>query len=512
MSSVDPQARMSGRTHCCHADAPEFCWNRRTLLQTSAAGFGGLALRYLLDRDRLLADDGARSVPNAQGEANRAAQSRGTPLAHHAARAKSVIFLFCYGGPSQVDLFDPKPALEKWDGRPIPVFHREDAFFPDTHPTAFQSPYRFEKHGASGIEISEKFPELARHADDLCVIRSMHSESNNHAPALFQLNTGFVRPGHPSFGAWVSYGLGSETENLPAFVVLCDPRGGPIGGAPNWSAGFLPPGHQATLLRNSDEPIVDLHPPRDVSAEQQRARRRLLAQINEEHLRRNPGEAVLAARIASYELAYRMQVAAPEAVDLSQESAATKKLYGLERAATHSFGKQCLLARRLVERGVRFVQLYSGGGHLQDCWDAHHGLKENHDSHCAETDQPIAGLLADLKQRGLLDSTLVVWGGEFGRMPTHQGTLGRDHNARGFSVWLAGGGIRGGMVHGATDEFGYAAIENPVSIPDLHATCLHLLGLDHRRLTVLHDGRQTRLTDVSGQVVSPLLMSSQKGD
>jgi hypothetical protein len=290
--------------------------------------------------------------------------------------------------------------------------------------------------------------------------------------------------------------------------VLWDHRGGPIGGAQNWTAGFLPAAYQATPLRSQGDPIVDLHPPKDVSPAQQRARLDLLAKLNEEHLAAHPGEADLAARISSYELAYRMQMSAPEVVDLEKEPGHVKTLYGLDDPATAYFGKQCLLARRLVERGVRFVQLYSGGGHQQQSWDAHFGIKENHDLHCAETDKPIAGLIADLKQRGLLDSTLLIWGGEFGRMPTNQGSIGRDHNPRGFTMWLAGGGVKGGQAYGATDEFGYAAVEKPVSVPDLHATCLHLLGLDHKRLTFRHAGRDMRLTDVSGELITEILKSA----
>jgi hypothetical protein len=468
---------------------PSF-WSRRRFLLAAGGGFAGLALRYLLDRDGLLAAERNPLAPKKP---------------HHPPRARAVIFLFMYGGPSQVDLFDPKPELERWHGKPIPVFKKEDAFFPDTKPTAFRSPYAFKKYGQCGMDISEKFPALARCADDLCLIRSMHCDSNNHAPALFQMNTGFLLPGRPSMGSWVTYGLGNATDRLPAFVVLWDHRGGPIGGAQNWTAGFLPTAYQGTPFRGGAEPIMDLHPPPIVSPERQRARRRLLEQLNDEHLAAHPGEADLAARIHSYELASRMQLAAPEAVDLGREPEHVKKLYGLSHPVSAPFGRQCLLARRLVERGVRFVQLYSGGGIQQDSWDAHFGIKENCDRHCPEVDQPIAGLLTDLKGRGLLESTLVIWGGEFGRLPTNQGSVGRDHNPRGFSMWLAGGGTKGGTIHGATDEFGYEAVTDRVSVPDLHATCLHLLGLDHEKLTFRHQGRDMRLTDVSGEVVRALL-------
>jgi hypothetical protein len=471
-------------------------WHRRKFLQTTGAGFASLGLKYLLGRDQLLAADA-----NSPNQLNPLASK--TP--HFAPRAKSVIFLFCYGGPSQVDLFDPKPALEKWHGQPIPVFDKEVAFFQETKNTAFKSPYKFAKHGQSGIDISEKFPELAKCADDLCVIRSMHAESNNHAPALFQMNTGFLLPGKPCFGSWVTYGLGASTDRLPAFVVLWDHRGGPSGGSPNWSSGFLPPAYQGTPFRSTGDPIVDLKPPKHISADQQQARLDMLARLNEQHLRAHPGDEELAARINSYELAFRMQMSAPEVVDLANETADTQKLYGMDNKQTEYFGRQCLLARRLVERGVRFVQLYSGGGTQQLCWDAHFGLKTNHDEHCAETDRPIYGLLTDLKLRGLLDSTLVIWGGEFGRLPTNQGTIGRDHGPKGFTMWLAGGGVKGGTIYGATDEFGYAAVEKRTSIPDLHATCLHLLGLDHKQLTYQHGGRDMRLTDVSGEVIRDIL-------
>jgi len=463
-------------------------WSRRHLLQTAGCGFGALALQSLL------AEENQSSVHPLE-----------PAVPHFAPKAKSVIFVFAYGGPSHVDLLDPKPALDKWHDKPIPVFRKEDAFNKTTKPTAMRSPYRFERQGASGLPISELFPHIGRCADDLCVIRSLHCESNNHAPALFQMNTGFTLAGHPSMGAWTTYGLGSENDSLPAFVVMWDYRGGPIGGSQNWTSGFLPAAYQGTPFRSQGEPIIDLNPPKNVSPEQQRARLKLLARLNQRHLEANPGEQELAARIYSYELAYRMQMAAPEAVDVRQETAATRRMYGMDRPISAYFGRQCLMARRLVERGVRFVQLYSGGGDQMLSWDAHGDLRGNLEQHCPEIDQPVAGLIQDLKQRGLLDETLIIWGGEFGRMPTHQGSIGRDHNPRGFSMFLAGGGVKGGTSYGATDEFGYAAIENPVSIPDLHATCLHLLGLDHTQLTFRNRGRDMRLTDVSGTVIEDVI-------
>ncbi|MGB3121026.1 MAG: DUF1501 domain-containing protein [Verrucomicrobiales bacterium] len=466
---------------------------RRQVLQTAGAGFGALALQTLLGGER----------------ASVAATLR-NPLAalapHFAPRAKSVIFLFMYGGPSHVDLFDPKPALAKWHGQPIPVWKKEDAFMgAKTKNVAMASPYTFAKQGQSGIEMAETFPQLARHADDLCVIRSMHAESNNHGPALFQMNSGFIQAGRPSMGSWVTYGLGSESENLPAFVVLLDHQGAPVNGALNWSNGFMPAAYQGVPFRGSGEPIAYLSPPKHITRDRQRSRLDLLHQWNSDFAAEHPAETALAARINSYELAFRMQMSASECTDLGREPASLRKLYGLDDKISGHFGRNCLLARRLVERGVRFVQLYSGGNEGPRAWDAHDDLKKNHDLHCAETDGPIAALLDDLKSSGLLETTLVVWGGEFGRSPVAENGKGRDHHPKGFTMWMAGGGIRGGMVHGATDEFGYEAVENPVSVPDLHATLLHQLGLNHEALTYRHSGRDYRLTDVSGRVVTEVL-------
>ena len=466
---------------------------RRQVLQTAGAGFGALALQTLLG-----------------GESASVAASPRNPLAalapHFAPRAKSVIFLFMYGGPSHVDLFDPKPALAKWHGQPIPVWKKEDAFMgAKTKNVAMASPYSFAKQGQSGIEMAETFPQLARHADDLCVIRSMHAESNNHGPALFQMNSGFIQAGRPSMGSWVTYGLGSESENLPAFVVLLDHQGAPVNGALNWSNGFMPAAYQGVPFRGSGEPIAYLSPPKHITRDRQRARLDLLHQWNSDFAAEHPAETALAARINSYELAFRMQLSASECTDLGREPASLRKLYGLDDKISGHFGRNCLLARRLVERGVRFVQLYSGGNEGPRAWDAHDDLKKNHDLHCAETDGPIAALLDDLKSSGLLETTLVVWGGEFGRSPVAENGKGRDHHAKGFTMWMAGGGIRGGMVHGATDEFGYEAVENTVSVPDLHATLLHQLGLNHEALTYRHSGRDYRLTDVSGRVVTEVL-------
>ena len=459
--------------------------NRRHFLQTAGGGFGMLALRSLLAAD------------------NRNPMNVLSP--EFAPRAKSVIFLFMYGGPSQVDTFDPKPALDRWNGKAIPTFRKEDAFNAATKATAMRSPYTFARHGQSGLDICEKFPHLARHADELCVIRSLHADSNNHGPALFQMNSGFVQSGHPSMGSWVTYGLGSENENLPGYVVLTDRNGAPVNGAMNWSNGFMPATYQGVPFQTAGSPILYLKRPEGVTVAQQRRRLDLIRKWNERYSAANPAESALAARVAAYELAWRMQSQAPAAVDISRETNATRAKYGLNHKTTEFFGRNCLLARRLVERGVRFVQVYSGGNQGPTAWDAHGNLKENHDRQCAQTDQPIAALLTDLKQRGLLDTTLVVWGGEFGRLPTHQGSDGRDHNSFGFTMWLADGGVRGGLAYGATDEFGYAAVENKVHVHDLHATILHLLGINHEQLTYRHLGRNFRLTDVEGRVVKQIL-------
>jgi hypothetical protein len=467
-------------------------FSRRQALASTGAAFGNLALSSMLAQEGLLGAESSNPFA--------------TQATHFAPKAKQVIFLFMYGGPSHVDLFDPKPALDKWDGKEIPVFSKEDVFMSGkTKPFAKKSPFRFARHGESGIDICNQFPELSKHADKLCVIRSMHCESNNHGPALFQMQSGSIMSGHPAMGSWVTYGLGSECNELPGFVVMMDHQGAPVNGSLNWSSGFLPASHQAVPLRTSGEPIAYVRPRPGVSPRRQRGQLDLLARWNQQYADANPGEAELEARIAAYELAFRMQSRAPEAVDLSKESKYVHDAYGLTEKVTQYFGRNCLLARRLIERGVRFVQLYSGGNEGPRAWDAHDDLEKNHRLHCAETDRPIAALLNDLEQRGLLDTTLVIWGGEFGRTPTAEGGLGRDHHARGFTMWMAGGGIKGGTIHGATDEFGYHAIENKVSVPDLHATALHLLGLNHKQLTYRFQGRDYRLTDVSGNVIQEIL-------
>jgi hypothetical protein len=407
-----------------------------------------------------------------------------------------------------VDTFDPKPALTKYAGQPLTG--KGEVIVRQGHPGPLMaSPFQFRKYGQSGMDVSEIFPHTASHADELAVLRSVFGKSNDHVQAHYALASGVIRMGFPSLGSWVTYGLGSEAQSLPAFVVIYDARGGPFGGPANWTAGFMPAAYQGTVFRPSGAPIVDLQPPERITPEEQRARLDLLDKLNRMDLERNPGNSELAARIESYELAYRMQGCAPEVVDLSSESEPTKKLYGLDNPTTEPFARQCLMARRLVERGVRFVQLYHGGLGNQntDTWDAHDDIVSNHTKHAAEVDLPISGLLTDLRARGLLDSTLVIWQGEFGRMPISQRGLGRDHNPGAMSIWMTGARIKGGQVIGTTDEFGYKAEEQPISVHDLHATILHLLGLDHTRLTYRFNGREMRLTDVYGEPIPQIVKS-----
>jgi hypothetical protein len=477
-------------------NTPATPMSRRELIFRAGAGFSGLALASLLDGQGLLA-----ATPDGKSAAE--ANPLAVKPAHFPAKAKSVIFLFMYGGPSQVDLFDPKPELTKRHGQPLAGLDKLETF--NKNGNLMASPYTFKKYGRGGVDISELYQNLGSVADELCVIRSLYCLSNNHSPAIFQMNSGNIRPGNPSLGSWVTYGLGTENQNLPAYIVMYDWRGGPIGGAPNWSSGFMPAAFQGTSFRPGNKPIVDLNPPNWVNPHLQRRELDFIRQMNEEHLARHARNSDLDARIASYELAFQMQTHAPEAVEIANESEATKKLYGIGEKHTDFFGRQCLVARRLVERGVRFIQLYHGGGHQQESWDAHYGLHENHSLHCAETDIPMTGLIEDLKSRGLLDSTLIVWGGEFGRMPMSQSGIGRDHNHYGFSMWLAGGGVKGGQTIGATDEFGLKAAVEPYSVYDLHATILHALGLDHRKLTYYYGGRDQRLTNFGGDPILKVL-------
>lgn len=478
--------------------------DRRKLLFEAGGGLSGLGLAWLLGGQGLL---GAEVAPGcAPGTV------KSSPFlpkkTHFEPRAKAVISLFMSGGVSHMDTFDPKPALAKYAGQPLPV--KEDIVVRQGHPGPLMpTPFTFQKYGHGGLEISELFPNVAKHADSLAVIRSIVGKSNDHVMAHYELASGTVRMGFPSVGSWVTYGLGSENQNLPAFVVIYDARGGPFGGPANWSAGFMPAAYQGTVFRSADAPIMDLKPPEGMSATQMRERLTLLDKLNQMDIERNPANSELAARISAYELAYRMQGCAPEAVELEKESEPTKKLYGLDNPITAPFGRQCLMARRLVERGVRFIQLYHGGLGNQntDTWDAHGNVKENHTQHAAEVDLPMAGLLADLQGRGLLDSTLVIWQSEFGRMPISQRGLGRDHNPGAQSIWMAGAKIRGGQAIGASDEFGYKAAEQIVTTHDLHATVLHLMGMDHTKLTYAYQGRNMRLTDVYGEVIPQIAKS-----
>jgi hypothetical protein len=474
--------------------SPSSVASRREFLARAGNGAGLLALMSMLGPEAMA------------GEATL------NPLAPHTghfpAKAKSVIWLFLNGGPSQVDTWDYKPELAKRDGKELPGFDKNTGFFTAQVGPLMKSPFKFEQKGQSGTWVSEIFPELSKHVDDLAILYSCLTHTNNHSPALFEMNTGMSRMGFPCMGAWVTYGLGTENQDLPAFVVMYDTlgRGIPKGHAQNWGTGFLPGVFQGTALNAQGAPINNLDPGNDRSAVEQRAQLDLVNRLNRRDLARHPREAELSARIESFELAYRMQMAAPEALDVNRESKATKDLYGLDDKKCGHFARQCLMARRLVERGVRFVQIYSGGMENERSWDGHTNIKDNHSGFARETDRPIAGLLADLKSRGLLDQTLVICNGEFGRLPIVQkGGTGRDHNPHAFTTWLAGGGAKAGARHGATDEIGHKAVTNKVSINDLHATVLHLLGIEHERLTYRFNGRDFRLTDVAGKVVKEVI-------
>lgn len=493
---------------------------RRDFLRRAGGGCGLLALAGLLKDQRLLAADGASvntalaSISGAAPAAHAAVNSL-NPLAahpgHFASKAKSVIWIFLNGGPSQVDTWDYKPELAKRDGKPLGGFDNDTGFFPKEVGPLMKSPFSFAQYGDSGAWVSDIFPEQAKHVDRMAFLHSCYTQTNNHSPALFQINTGQSRMGYPCLGAWVTYGLGTENQNLPAFVVMYDTlgRGLPKGSASDWGAGFLPGVFQGTALNPNGAPINNLAPPSSMTAAEQRRQLDLIADLNRQRLAElNPPEADLAARIESFELAYRMQMSAPEVFDVSRETAETQKLYGMDDKRCAHVAKQLLLARRLVENGVRVVQIYSGGMENQRSWDGHIDLAGNHRQFAGETDKPIAALLTDLQQRGLLDSTLVVCNGEFGRLPVSQiGTKkpGRDHNPFAFTTWLCGGGVKGGMHYGETDEIGHKAVVDKVSVNDLHATVLFLLGLDHEKLTYRHNGRDFRLTDVAGRVVHEIV-------
>jgi len=462
-------------------------FNRRDWLRQSSAGFGLLALQGMLGRQQVSASEAAPGNPLA-------------PRApHFAPRAKRVIFLFMHGGPSQVDTFDYKPLLARDHGKPLP-FDKPRVVSSETG-NLLASPWKFRQHGDSGTWISELFPHIATRVDDLCLLRGMHGSNSRHGGALLELHTGsdtFVRP---SMGSWIGYGLGTENENLPAFITVCPTL--THGGVNNYSSAFLPAVYHGTPLGNASTPSAQAKIPfidRRSPAAQQRRELDLLREINSEQLAQTGPDTGLEGRIQAFELAYRMQAAAPELQDIADETASTQRLYGLDDPKTQNFGRQCLMARRFAERGVRFVQV----SHSYK-WDQHGGLKKDHASNAAEVDRPIAGLLADLKARGLLDETLVLWGGEFGRTPTAQGDDGRDHNPHGYTMWLAGGGVKAGFSYGATDDYGYFAVQDKIHLHDLHATMLHLLGLDHTRLTYRHAGRDFRLTDVAGNVVTQVI-------
>ena len=472
-----------------------FCGRtRREFLWQTGAGFTGVALAGMLGDDGFLASQSVAADGVSQWK---------NPLApkpaHFAPKAKNVIFLYMYGGPSHIDTFDYKPGMKGMDNKTVQV----KTFGRGGHKNQgriVEPRWDFHQYGESGKWVSTLFPHLATCVDDIAFLHSMTADSPIHGSAMLMMNSGKILSGSPCIGSWVNYGLGTVNENLPGFVVMLDPRGGPISGPKNWSCGYMPATYQATVMRSQGTPILDLKTPPGVSRQVQREMLDTLRAFNEEHQRPRVDNSDLAARVASYELAYKMQAAAPEAVDLSQEDAETIELYGLNDKQAAPFGRQCLLARRLVERGVRFVQIYSGGNHNDANWDAHGDLKFNHDMHAAETDKPIAGLLNDLKQRGMLDETLIVWGGEFGRQPTAEyaeGT-GRDHNSYGFTMWLAGGGIKGGVSIGKTDDLGSAAIEDRYHVKHLHATILHQLGLDPNRLTYFYNGLDQKLVGVEG--------------
>lgn len=482
-------------SHDATRSRSNFCGRtRREFLWQTGAGFTGTALAGLLGMDGFLtsqtvAADGVSAWKN--------------PLApkppHFAPKAKSVIFLYMYGGPSHMDTFDHKPAMKGMDNKTVDV----KTFGRGGHKNQgriVEPRWEFKQYGQCGKSVSDLFPQLATCVDDIAFLHSMTADSPIHGSAMLMMNSGKILSGSPCLGSWVNYGLGSVNENLPGFVVMLDPRGGPISGAKNWSSGYMPATYQATVMRSAGTPILDLQAPAGVAREVQREMLDTLREFNEEHQTPRIDNSDLAARIASYELAYKMQAAAPEAVDLSQEDEKTIRLYGMDEAKTETFGRQCLLARRLIERGVRFVQLYSGGHHNDANWDAHSDMEFNHNLHAGETDKPIAGLLKDLKQRGMLDQTLVVWGGEFGRQPTaeYEKGTGRDHNSYGFTMWMAGGGIKGGVSYGATDELGSAAVEDRLHVRHLHATVLHQLGLDPNGLSYFYNGLDQKLVGVEG--------------
>ena len=462
--------------------------NRREFFQQAGSGLAGIALASMLQQDRAFA-------------ANTTADPLAPKPGHYKPKAKSIIWLFMEGGPSHLDLFDPKPKLQELSGQPLPAsFGKPITAMGTASNTLMGTQRKWAQHGQSGLWVSDWYPHIAKHVDDMSVLRSCWANGLNHVGSVCQMNTGDILAGRPSLGAWVQYGLGSANRNLPAFVVLLDDRE-PVGGPKNWSSGFLPASFQGTQFRQGDAPILHLKSPAGVTADRQRGKLDYLKEINERYGADKQEDTELDARIRSYELAYQMQATGPEAVDLTKESEATKKLYGMDDEDTRAFGTNCLQARRLVERGVRFVELYCGSG---SGWDAHSNIEGNHGKWCRASDKPIAGLLADLKSRGMLQDTLVVWGGEFGRTPFNEKGNGRDHNPWGFTMWFAGGGVKGGQTVGTTDEIGLRAVERPSHVHDIHASILHLLGMDHIRLTYMHNGRAERPTIVGGTPIKEL--------
>lgn len=455
--------------------------NRRDFLCKSGAGFGALALASML-RQGSAAEESDTKLP---------------------VRAKRVIFLFMEGGPSHIDLFDPKPLVNELAGQSLPEsFGDVITSMGESRSPILPCKRKWKQHGEGGIWISDWLPHLTRHADDIAVIRSCWADGINHSAGVCQMNTCSILGGRPSLGSWVSYGLGTENEDMPAYVVMQDNRSSVVNGPRNWGAGFMPASYQGIRIQEGNDPIPNLNPPEGISQTQQISKLGYLSKLNQNFASQFLSQSELDARIASYELGFRMQAAAPDVIDLSRESAATQQLYGLDQKETADFGKLCLMARRMSESGVRFIQLYHGAGSK---WDAHSGIETNHTTLCRQMDWPVAGLLTDLKQRGLLDETLVIWGGEFGRTPMSEQGNGRDHNPTGFTMWMAGGGVRGGQMIGTTDELGLRAVENRVHIHDLHATILNLLGIDHMGLTYLHKGRPERPTVNEGRFVKQLI-------
>jgi hypothetical protein len=463
--------------------------SRREFLERSGLGFGALALQGMLAKTAGAVEDTSLWRPHTGP--------------HHTPRAKNVIFLFMEGGPSHIDLMDPKPKLNELAGQPLPAsFGEVITAMGEKGSPLLGSKRKWKQYGESGLTFSDWIPHIAECADDIAVLRSCWTDGINHAGGVCEMNTGTPLAGRPSLGAWVTYGLGSENQNLPGFVVLQDTPKEVVNGPRNWGPGFLPAGFQGTRLESGPEPIRNLNTPRSVGDARQRAKLDLLGELNRGHQAQRSYQTELEARINAYELAFRMQAEAPEAVDLAQETEETRRLYGMDDKVTENFGRLCLLSRRLVERGVRFVQLYHGSG---SAWDAHSGIEANHTKLCAEMDKPVAGLLRDLKRRGLLDETLVVWGGEFGRTPMSEKGGGRDHNPTGFSMWMAGGGVKGGQVIGSTDELGLHAVDHRMHVHDLHATILYMLGLDHMKVIYGHKGRPERPTLNEGEPCLELL-------